>query len=295
MLRTAVLRIALAGGAATALIAWSVPAFAGGGVGSVDCTQEPTNPACTIQVSTPGDPGGPGTTTKTPCHGPSGEAEPCYVDGVGWLGDDGCYWRPLTAAELAQSPDLFPPAAPPGQWYLGSCGTPPNFFPITKYRVFNGAPNAAVLADAAVKALRLPSPVIRWNPPSATNVLVNVPVWLWLDPGSWGARSATASVPGMSVTATATPTSLVFTTGDGATVHCVGAGTAWSPAMDPTSASPTCGHTYTTPSPGGGYALSATVTWHVVWAGGGQTGVVPDLHTTAQVALTVGESQAVTG
>jgi hypothetical protein len=220
---------------------------------------------------------------------------PCYVDGYGYLGDDGCYWRPMTPAELTPYPDLFAPPAPPGQWYIGSCGIPPANFAVTKFRVMNGAPNAALLAAEAVKALRLPLPVIKWNPPSATNVLVNVPVWLWLDPGSWGARSATASVPGLSVTATATPTSLAFTTGDGATVRCSGPGTAWSPSMDPKAASPTCGHTYASPSPDGGYTLSATVTWHVAWTGGGQTGVVPDLHTTAQVALAVGESQAVTG
>src|SRR5256885_1822238 len=155
--------------------------------------------------------------------------------------------------------------------------------------------NVSALAAAAVKALRLPTPVIRWNPPSSTNVLVNVPVWLWLDPASWGARSATASVPALSVTATATPASLVFSTGDGATVACAGPGTPWSPAVDPRAASPTCGHTYSAPSTGGTFTLSATVTWHVAWAGGGQTGVVPDLHTTAQVALAVGESQTVTG
>jgi hypothetical protein len=287
--------LAVAIAVATILSITSAPAFAGGVGGSVDCQQDPTNPSCTIQVGTPGDPGGPGTNTRTPCHGPGGEVEPCYVDGVGYLGDDGCWWRPLTPAELAQTPDLFPPPAPPGQWYVGSCGTPPNNFPVTKYRVFNGPPNAAVLAAAAVKALRLPTPMIRWNPPSSTNVLVNVPVWLWLDPASWGTRSATASVPGLSVTATATPASLVFSTGDGATVACAGPGTAWSPTIDPRAASPTCGHTYSAPSTGGTFTLSATVTWHVAWAGGGQTGVVPDLQTTAQVALAVGESQTVTG
>ncbi len=298
MLRSSVLRVVMVGIAAITLVAVTVPAFAGDGVGPVDCTQEPTNPSCTIQVGTPGDPGSPGTNTKTPCHGPAGEVEPCYVEGVGWLGDDGCWWRPLTAAVLAQSPNLVPPPTPPGQWYLGSCGTPPNNFPVTKYRVFNGPPNAALLAAAAVKALRLPTPLIRWNPPSATNVLVNVPVWLWLDPASWGARSATASVPGLSVTATATPARLVFSAGDGSTVTCSGPGTAWSPGGDPRAASPTCGHTYSVSSagaPGGTFTLSATVTWHITWAGGGQTGAVPDLQTTAQVPLAVGESQTVTG
>lgn len=290
--------LAIAGIAILAVLLVPGVAMAGGAGGSVDCSQEPTNPSCTVLVATPGDPGSPGSTTNTPCHGPGGEVEPCYVDGVGWLGADGCYWRALTSAELAQSPDLFPPPAPPGQWYVGSCGTPPNFFPIVKYQVLNGPPNAAVLAQAAVKALRLPTPVIRTNPPASTPLLVTVPVWLWLDSASWGARTATASVPGMSVTATATPTRVVWSPGDGASVTCTGPGTAWTAGDDPRAASPTCGHTYSRSSagaPGNQFTLSATVTWHVTWVGGGQNGAVPDMQTTTTVAVAVGESQTVTG
>jgi len=297
MLTRSIRRLAVVVLAAALFGAASNLAYAGGAGGSVDCQQDPTNPSCTIQVGTPGDPGSPATTTKTPCHGPAGEVEPCYVEGVGWLGDDGCWYRPLTAAELAQYPDLFPAPTPPGQWYMGSCGTPPNNFPVTKYRIFNGAPNVAVLAAAAIKALNLPAPLIRTNPPSTTDVLVGVPVWLWLDPASWGTRSATASVPGLSVTATATPTSVVWSTGDGASATCQGPGTTWSPGDDPRAASPTCGHTYARSSAGtagNAFTLSATVTWQVSWVGGGQTGTVPALQTTAQVAVRVAESQAVT-
>src|SRR5262249_17095095 len=145
-----------------------------------------------------------------------------------------------------------------------------------------------VAADAA-KNLRLPLPAIRVNPAPPAAQLVFLPTWLWLDGSSWGPRSATASVPGLSVTATARPAKLVFSTGDGASVSCPGPGTGWSEGKNPDAASPDCGHTYTRP---GSYSLTATVTWQVSWAGGGQTGTVPDLTTTSTITLNVTDSQA---
>ncbi|MFI1584772.1 hypothetical protein [Embleya sp. NPDC020630] len=142
--------------------------------------------------------------------------------------------------------------------------------------------------------LRLPSPVIATNP--LGEQIVNVPTWLWIAPASWVPVSATAEVPGVSVTATATPQRVIWTTGDGATVTCAGPGTAYSTRFDPASTSPDCGHTYVRSSasqPGAAYTLSATIEWTVTWAGAGQTGVVPGMRTTAQVATRVAEVQAV--
>jgi hypothetical protein len=154
------------------------------------------------------------------------------------------------------------------------------------------------LAQAAVSRLRLPMPLIRRNPDAAAGVLAQVPVWLWVDPSTWGPRSATASVPGMSVTATATPVRVVWGPGDGTPdVVCAGPGTPWRPGTDPRAAS-ACGHTYRSSSAGaagGAFPLRATVTWSVSWAGGGQSGTVPPLTTTAVVRLPVAESQAVVG
>jgi hypothetical protein len=41
------------------------------------------------------------------------------------------------------------------------------------------------------------------------------------------------------------------------------------------------------------FAVTATVTWDVSWTGGGQTGQLPGLQTTAQAAFRVAQSQAV--
>jgi hypothetical protein len=94
-------------------------------------------------------------------------------------------------------------------------------------------------------------------------------------------------VPGLSVTATATPSRLVLATGDGATVTCTGPGTAWTPRMDPQAASPSCGHTFTR---AGTVTVTATVTWDIRWAGGGVTGTVAPLTTTANVTTGVAET-----
>ncbi|MGY0234030.1 hypothetical protein [Longispora urticae] len=80
-----------------------------------------------------------------------------------------------------------------------------------------------------------------------------------------------------------------ISTGDGSTVNCGGPGTAWTTAVGPSASSPTCGHTYTR---AGTYTLTATVTWDVSWTGGGTSGTVPALTTTASLTLVVVESQA---
>jgi hypothetical protein len=126
--------------------------------------------------------------------------------------------------------------------------------------------------------------------------LTNLPTWLWINPAEWVPQSKTATVPGESVTATATPVSVTWHPGDGSTVTCQGAGTPYTSADNPASPSPDCGHTYTTSSaghPGGAFTATATITWDVTWHGaGGAGGALPPLFTTAVAAFRVAESQA---
>jgi hypothetical protein len=257
------------------------------GWGSVDCTKHPTDPHCVITVGTSDAPGSKGTTTTSACHDPMGHVVPCFVDGAGWLSDDGCYYQPATGADLSGAQAMGGNPAG-GAWYVGVCGYPP--VPgLTKFRIFATPPGPQVLADEAVKALRLPVPAVQLNPAPPTPQIVYFPTWVWLGADSWGPRSATASVPGMSITATAKPVSLVLSTGDGASVTCAGPGTAWTPGRDAMAPSPTCGHTFTSP---GTYAVTATVTWTVSWAGGGVTGTAPGMTTTGTVTAAVVERPA---
>jgi hypothetical protein len=156
-------------------------------------------------------------------------------------------------------------------------------------------PSPAQLAQAAYDQLRLPSLTIEANP--AQEQLVGLPTWLWMGRGQWKPVTATASVPGVLVTATAQPTSVLWDLGDGSSVTCAGPGTPYTAAGGPKRGS-SCGHTYRVSSagrPGGAFAVSATVRWTVTWAGAGQAGAFPGLTTVSDTQFRVAESQALNG
>ena len=111
----------------------------------------------------------------------------------------------------------------------------------------------------------------------------------------WHPITATAAVPGESVTATATPTSVTWNLGDGNTIVCQGPGTPYAATDSPGEASPTCGHTYTIHphgQPNNAFTVTATVSWAVDWAGGGQAGTVPALNDTTTTPLRVADVES---
>jgi hypothetical protein len=285
-------RLVLLGSVLFAALAVASPAAAGVG-DPVDCQQNSTDPNCSIQVDLPGSPGNPGGTTSSPCRDLHGKVVPCSIPGKGWYGGDGCWYQPAAGDQLTAAVALGGTPSPPARWYVGACGDPAtNWWPtsLVKFRILANGPGPELLAQEAVKHLRLPAPIIQMNPAPPAPQVVSVPTWLWIDQDSWGSRSATASVGDLSVTATARPVKVVWSTGDGRSVTCAGPGTPWTAGMDPAAASPSCGHTYTTASGGGPYAVQATVTWEISWAGGGVTGTEPPLVTTATVNLRVVEA-----
>ncbi|WP_275560537.1 hypothetical protein [Streptomyces sp. 5-6(2022)] len=196
-----------------------------------------------------------------------------------------------------------------GAWYVYKCdagGTrdafyrPPVWIPDGP-QADDGPPvSPAALAEQARSQLRLPSPKIKASP--ADEQLVTLPTWLWLERSAWRRVTATASVPGVSVTAVARPTSVDWSMGDGGSKVCHGPGTPYRPseASKPTSnprkSSPDCGYTYRSSSagqPGDAYPVSATVHWSVTWSGADQSGSFPGLTTTSTASFRVAESQAV--
>ncbi|MFD8716893.1 hypothetical protein ACFV2H_02375 [Streptomyces sp. NPDC059629] len=213
----------------------------------------------------------------------------------------------VSAVYSPATPSAVVPAADPkpgesGAWYVYKCTAdgvrdavyrPPIWIADTPRNGGAAQPMPAQLAQVARSQLRLRAPQIMANP--ADEQLVGLPTWLWLVRGEWKAVSATASVPGVSVTAVARPESVVWTTGDGNSVTCKGPGTPYGSGAAAKSASPDCGYTYRTSSavqPGGVFAVSATVHWTVSWSGAGQTGVFPDMTTASNAEFRVGESQA---
>lgn len=292
-------RLLTTGGVVVALLLGSAATARADFGGPVNCRTDPANPACVIVIGTPGGGGGGGGGgTKVGCKDGFGRAVPCYIEGKGWLGDAYCYYKRAEGVELAAAEALGGTVSPPAYWYVGSCGdATTNFWPpsMTTFRAYSTNPGVTLLAQQAVKYLNLPAPQIRLNPGLPAPQVVFVPTWLWIEPAAYTVRSATASLAGLSVTAVATPTKVVWSTGDGAGIDC-GAGTAWTPGTDPAAASPDCGHIYTTASrgsPSGTYMLRASITWRVTWAGGGTSGVEPALTSTSSVQVRVLESAAV--
>ncbi|MFS8104103.1 hypothetical protein LFM09_44020 [Lentzea alba] len=268
--------------ALTLVLVSSVPALADI-YGKVDCRQS-SAPECQLDAGTSGQGTNQGNAAHKPGHTGSGDDSAASEFGCRYVQVD--YQPPGGQPEgpggwfmVLCSPDGKDPDSHGPVWVPAGANTPPTMTP-------------AQVAQLARKQLRLPAPSIAASP-SGTQ-LVHLPTWLWLSSG-WSPVSATASVPGVSVTATATPTSVSWSMGDGKTVTCAGAGTPFRPGSDPKAPSPDCGHTYRISSAsqaGQAFPVAATVRWTVSWAGAGQGGILPDLITTTNVSFRVAESQA---
>lgn len=326
---------AVAAAVAAGLVLGAATAFAGDSYGTVTCDQTPS-PLCELEAgasgsggpgrapstSDPDRPGGGGPDAPAPREpgdsitgGESGQADCSYVKsdyqppagGVATIA-----FRTSTRASgsahlvRTRSPRARVPApsGEPGAWYLWRCtgeGTsdalyrPPRWIPDGEQLGAALLPSPAELAQSARGQLRLPSPTIATSP--TLDQLVHLPTWLWLS-GGWRDVSATASVPGVAVTAVAVPLSAVWSMGDGTTVTCAGAGTPYPVNGDPRSPSPDCGHVYRRSSAGNPaqeFAVTATVRWRVTWSGAGQGGAFPDMTTSNSTSFRVLESQALNG
>ncbi|MEV0254713.1 ATP/GTP-binding protein [Streptomyces sp. NPDC050732] len=134
-----------------------------------------------------------------------------------------------------------------------------------------------VLARQAVDSMLLTGPDIA-SPRAAGKYTVGVPMWMWVEPSptTFGPNTASASLAGVTVSATAKVSSIRWSMGDGKTVICHGAGTKYRVSYGMTK-SPDCGHLYRAGSKdraGGRFKGTATATWAVEWhvTGGGEQG-----------------------
>ncbi|MFT7837725.1 hypothetical protein Q5530_16445 [Saccharothrix sp. BKS2] len=266
-------------GALVLLLTTSSPAWAGPW-GGVNCSQRPS-PTCELGVGIGDRPG--------PVTGRPGNAEPLF----GHDSDDpywGCRRVPVDYQDPAGQPEG------PGGWFIVLCSSdgkdPLSHGPVWVAEDSTSTVSPEQLAQTARERLRLPSVQIARNPVGTQ--LVHLPTWLWLA-GGWREVSESASVPGVSVMATARPVSVSWSMGDGSTVSCTGPGTAYMAGTDPTASSPDCGHVYRRSSadrPGEAFPVSATVHWTVTWSGAGQGGTFPGMTTTGTASFRVAESQA---
>jgi hypothetical protein len=157
------------------------------------------------------------------------------------------------------------------------------------------AVDPAVLAQRAVDSMTLLGPDVA-SPRAAGKYTVGVPMWMWVNQSAttYGPNSASASAGGITVTATAKVSEIVWQMGDGASVTCNGPGTPYQ-ASAGMAQSPTCGHVYSKTSAGaknGKFPVAATSTWTIDWQGGGQAGQLTEIRQT-NVQVAIGELQVV--
>jgi hypothetical protein len=156
---------------------------------------------------------------------------------------------------------------------------------------------ATELAYEAARELPIPYPRPALSPAIGTDQLVGLTTWLWIESGTWRPLDATAAVPGLSATATATPTTVTWDMGDGTTVTCDGPGTPYNAAIGDDAQSTDCSHTYIHTSDDqadGAYAATVTIEWGIAWtATNGQAGTLPSTSRTTTFSVPVTERQAV--
>lgn len=148
------------------------------------------------------------------------------------------------------------------------------------------------LDDIATRLLDHPDP----DPSPRTRGFVNLETWLAVDDP--GEQTVTASIPTLSVTATAQVASTTWTFSrdghDPVEVICERLGVPWSPDAGDQPAP--CGHTFTHPTtPDTPLTVSVTVTWDITWsATNGTSGTLdPITSTAAQLTYPIDEIQTI--
>jgi hypothetical protein len=218
-----------------------------------------------------------------------------------------CAWfEPSESNQLDTTKALPGPPVPPGtalvndHIYYRSCVNGDGEAVFRGWTRWTAAASQVLAADLAYEASRelpVPHPRPALSPAIGADQLVGLPTWLWLEPGSWATLEATASVPGLAATATATPTRVRWDMGDGTVVTCDGPGVAYDPTRDDDRQSTDCKHTYQHVSagePGGAYAATVAVDWAITWsATNGEGGTLPATSRGTSFAVPVAERQAV--
>lgn len=149
----------------------------------------------------------------------------------------------------------------------------------------------AELARRARNELAVTYPQPRTSPAIGIDQLVGIDTWLWIDPVAWQPLTATAAIPGLSVSATATPEHVTWVMGDGETVVCDGPGTPFDETRSVADQSTDCSHLY---QDAGDHTASVTITWSVTWsASDGSGGTLADVTRTTQFPVSVVERQAI--
>ncbi|WP_370107672.1 hypothetical protein [Nocardioides sp.] len=292
---------AMLAAAAFVVVGSTSPAAAAGGE---NCWYEtdPNTGEVKLVCEDPGNGGGgngdPGSGGSSTCNY-GGKEIPC-------TGPEGSVWSSKYACWIgARGPDYMVP--PEGQtkedgwWHV--CYFPPPGSSWEYMWIEAGVVgiDPVVLANRAIASMDLDPIQIGIVPESGANRagLVGLPVWMWVDSpteDTFGPITRSASQGTVSVSATASVSSIVWNMGDGTKVTCTGKGTPYADHYGK-QPSPTCGHRYAKMSsdqPDGAYQVTATSHWVVEWTGGGQSGTIEFDLTTEPLPIRIGEAQVLT-
>lgn len=244
--------------------------LAGGAAGSLSSSCEPIDGVITCTATDPGkgaSGGGPSQGGQPACAY-QGRAIPCMLGGAWWFGSHACYAMPAITS-MVSAPG---PAGEPGLWWAcvvdlsGTAvfGGPIWFVPAAQ----SPAPDPGSVAKTALGSMRLERAHVMTAPAPPHPEIVGVEVWLWVPKAQWRTLTKTVTAGSTRVTATAVPSLVTWSMGDGSPpVTCGEAGRPWD--TNYTDAEQTdCGYTYRTLSagqPGGVFRISATISYFVTW------------------------------
>lgn len=207
-----------------------------------------------------------------------------------------CHYYETSGTDTDALDYLDPGQMQEGGYYWVTCiDTATGDVVASRYFIYQpGAPavSGLALARSAVASLTLGFPSPRTNPAIDQRQLPGIDTWMWVDAADWQPVTATASIPGLSASVTATPTSVRWDMGDGAPpVVCDGPGTPYDPDRPPADQSSACTHRY---QDRGAYPASATVHWELTWSStDGDGGTLTPVERTTTFTMRVAERQAV--
>jgi hypothetical protein len=195
---------------------------------------------------------------------------------------------------LRWAPDFADDPTPPDdgpsiEWYQQVCyipGPPSMTLLGTSWQRFD-AVTPENLARVAIDDMlaSIPQHTISVNPTGPS--LVALDTWFWVDGGAIEPVQAVASVPGVTVVATAEPGGVTFDFGDGTSLECEDFGTPYA-----AGASSDCTHAF---DGAGTYSITATIVWRGSYTvnGGAPIAIETGVERTATFTLAVNEAQAI--
>ena len=220
------------------------------------------------------------------------EPVPCESEFGWWSADMKCYVQ-LADPQPAKSGAVWQ-GNTDGAIYSCRIGSPGAWNPFGLFWSASMPVDPAVVAQSIVEQMELRAITIGMVPedrPGSMGV-VGLPLWMWVEAPSeqsFGPMTRSASLGGVTVTATASVSKVLWEMGDGGAVTCTTTGTPFSDGHGGQE-SPDCGYTYPRQ---GTFTVRATSFWSVDWTStSGPSGSIP-LQFTASRIVQIGELQVV--